>query len=88
MPEVPLPDYYSYNILCNFINKIFFRESGGSKQPVTDEEREQLARRLDEDLDNFIDNLQKTPYKDGWKEETWREVIIINFYSNLYKYLV
>ncbi|XP_003241653.1 tetratricopeptide repeat protein 4 [Acyrthosiphon pisum] len=48
-------------------------ESVGSKKPVTDEEREKLARRLDEDLDNFIDNLQKTPYKDGWKEETWRE---------------
>jgi len=52
---------------------------------MTDEEREKLASRLDEDLDNFIDNLQKTPYKDGWKEETWREVIIIYFY--LYNYL-
>lgn len=47
--------------------------SGDSKQPMTDEEREKLASRLDEDLDTFIDNLQKTPYKDGWKEETWRE---------------
>lgn len=59
----------------------FFRESGGSKQLITDEEREKLASRLDEDLDKFIDNLQKTPYKDGWKEETWREVMIINVYS-------
>lgn len=41
---------------------------------MTDEERAELARRLDEDLDNFIDNLQSKPYKDGWKEETWREV--------------
>ncbi|XP_025194920.1 tetratricopeptide repeat protein 4 isoform X1 [Melanaphis sacchari] len=49
------------------------KEPGGSKQPITDEERAKLASRLDEDLDNFIDNLQKTPYKDGWKEETWRE---------------
>ncbi|KAF0755118.1 tetratricopeptide repeat protein 4 isoform X1 [Aphis craccivora] len=47
--------------------------TGDSKQPMTDEERAELASRLDEDLDNFIDNLQKTPYKDGWKEETWRE---------------
>jgi len=45
----------------------------GSKLPMTDEERQKLSRRLDEDLDNFIDNLQKTPYTDGWKEETWRE---------------
>lgn len=79
MPEISHPDYYSHNILFNFINIIFFRESGGSKQPVTDEEREQLARRLDEDLDDFINNLQKTPYKDGWKEETWREVITDNY---------
>lgn len=59
-----------------------FRGTGDSKQPMTDEERAELASRLDEDLDNFIDNLQKTPYKDGWKEETWREVMIINVYSN------
>lgn len=42
---------------------------------MTDEERTELSQHLDEDLDNFINNLQKTPYKDGWKEETWREVI-------------
>lgn len=41
---------------------------------MTDEEREALASHLDKDLDDFINNLQKTPYKDGWKEETWREV--------------
>jgi hypothetical protein len=46
---------------------------------MTDEERAKLAIRLDEDLDNFIDNLQRTPYKDGWKEETWREVTF-NYY--------
>lgn len=54
------------------------RDSANSKKTMTDEERAELASRLDEDLDNFIDNLQKTPYKDGWKEETWREVIIVN----------
>lgn len=41
---------------------------------MTNEEREALANHLDKDLDDFINNLQKTPYKDGWKEETWREV--------------
>lgn len=47
---------------------------------MTDEERAELSSRMDEDLDNFINQLQKTPYKDGWKEETWREVTIL-FYS-------
>lgn len=47
---------------------------------MTDEERAELSSRMDEDLDNFINNLQKTPYKDGWKEETWREVTML-FYS-------
>lgn len=56
-----------------------FRELTSSQQPMTDEDREKLASRLDEDLDNFINNLQKTPYKDGWKEETWREVVITFF---------
>jgi len=51
-----------------------FRKPDSSKQPMTDEERTKLANRLDNDLDDFINNLEKTPYKDGWKEETWREV--------------
>lgn len=55
-----------------------------SKQPITDEEREELARRLDDDLDNFIDNLKKTPYKDGWKEETWREVGVQLFFFYIF----
>lgn len=46
------------------------------KQPMTEDERQKLASCLDDDLDEFINNLQKTPYKDGWKEETWREVIL------------
>lgn len=50
------------------------RKLDGSKQSMTDEERAKLASSLDDDLDNFINNLQKTTYKDGWKEETWREV--------------
>lgn len=58
-----------------------FRAFDGTKKPMTEEERAELASHLDKDLDNFIDSLQKTPYKDGWKEETWREVTIILCYS-------
>jgi len=51
-----------------------FRKPDSPKQPMTDEERAKLASRLDNGLDDFINSLEKTPYKDGWKEETWREV--------------
>ncbi|XP_050524459.1 DNA polymerase interacting tetratricopeptide repeat-containing, protein of 47 kDa-like [Daktulosphaira vitifoliae] len=44
-----------------------------TNNPMTDEERKELASRLDKDLDNFIDNLEQKPYKDGWDESNWRE---------------
>lgn len=37
-------------------------------------ENGELATTLDEKLALFIDNLERKPYTDGWKEETWREV--------------
>jgi len=40
---------------------------------MTDEERQKLAKSLDDDLDNFIGGLSKSTYKDGWKPETWEE---------------
>lgn len=53
-----------------------FRKLDSSRQSMTDEERAKLANSLDDSLNNFINNLEKTPYKDGWKEETWREVFL------------
>ncbi|KAJ2941336.1 hypothetical protein O0L34_g3536 [Tuta absoluta] len=44
-----------------------------SKAPMTDEERLALAKKLDEDLDDFINGLEKKRYTDGWSEDTWEE---------------
>ncbi|XP_043199010.1 tetratricopeptide repeat protein 4-like [Amphibalanus amphitrite] len=40
---------------------------------MTDAERDKLTKTLDEELDQFIEGLQKSQYKDGWKEETWEK---------------
>ncbi|XP_067014869.2 DNA polymerase interacting tetratricopeptide repeat-containing, protein of 47 kDa [Anabrus simplex] len=47
--------------------------SSNKKTPLTDEERRELAEKLDEDLDKFIDGLQRRPYTEGWPEDRWRE---------------
>ena len=44
-------------------------------KPTTDEEKHQLALKLDEDLEEFLNSRQKTPYAEGWKEETWEQVM-------------
>lgn len=36
-------------------------------------EREQLAAKLDKDLDDFIGGLAKKPYQDTWTEENWQD---------------
>lgn len=45
-----------------------------SKKPMTDVERLELAAKLDEDLDNFINGLEKRQYTEGWPEDRWQEV--------------
>ena len=49
-------------------------EKSAPAKAMTDEEREKLAKSLDDELDQFIEGLQKSNYKDGWKEETWEKV--------------
>lgn len=44
------------------------------KQNMTDEERIALAEKLDKDLDDFIDSLEKRRYTEGWPEDRWEEV--------------
>uniref|UniRef100_A0A0K8W5J3 Tetratricopeptide repeat protein 4 n=1 Tax=Bactrocera latifrons TaxID=174628 RepID=A0A0K8W5J3_BACLA len=39
----------------------------------TDEERLALAAKLDEELDAFIDGLEKKRYEEGWPEDRWQE---------------
>lgn len=42
---------------------------------MTDEERLELAAKLDRELDEFINSLEKKRYTDGWPEDRWQEVI-------------
>lgn len=44
-----------------------------SKKPMTDEERLQLAAKLDKELDQFINSREKRSYTDGWPEDRWEE---------------
>lgn len=46
-----------------------------NEKTMTDEERKQLAAKLDTDLDKFISGLEKRSYTDGWAEDKWQEVI-------------
>lgn len=41
------------------------------KAPMTDEERLALCQKLDKELDEFIDSLEKKGYDDGWPEDRW-----------------
>lgn len=43
---------------------------------LTDEERAALADKMDKELDEFIDSLEKRGYTEGWPEDRWEEVII------------
>lgn len=41
---------------------------------MTDEERAELCARMDQELEDFIDGLEKKRYTDGWPEDRWEEV--------------
>ncbi|XP_050311726.1 DNA polymerase interacting tetratricopeptide repeat-containing, protein of 47 kDa [Anthonomus grandis grandis] len=43
------------------------------KTPMTEAERLELAKKLDEELDEFINNLPRKKYEDGWPEDRWEE---------------
>ncbi|KAL4716468.1 hypothetical protein ACJJTC_015896 [Scirpophaga incertulas] len=43
------------------------------KKPMTDEERLALCHKLDEELDDFINSLEKKRYTEGWPEDRWEE---------------
>lgn len=54
--------------------------SGGQlvrKKGITDEERAELCSRLDQELEDFIDGLEKKRYTEGWPEDRWEEVKLI-----------
>ena len=35
---------------------------------------EDLAAMLDAQLEEYVNNLESKPYKDGWSEDNWEEV--------------
>lgn len=44
-----------------------------NKSTMTEEERLELATKLDDDLERFIDSLEKKRYEEGWPEDRWEE---------------
>ncbi|XP_037928538.1 DNA polymerase interacting tetratricopeptide repeat-containing, protein of 47 kDa [Teleopsis dalmanni] len=44
-----------------------------SNKTWTEEERLALAAKLDAELDEFIDSLEKKRYEEGWPEDRWQE---------------
>lgn len=46
------------------------------KKLMTDEERLALATKLDGELDDFINGLERRGYTEGWPEDRWEEVSI------------
>lgn len=45
------------------------------KRVISDEERLKLAEKLDKELDEFMNGLERKPYTDGWSEDNWEEEI-------------
>lgn len=44
-----------------------------NKQPMTEEERLALCQKLDKELDDFINSLERKRYTEGWEEDRWEE---------------
>lgn len=44
------------------------------KAAMTDSERYDLCARLDQELEDFIDGLEKKQYTEAWPEDRWEEV--------------
>ena len=43
------------------------------KKSMTETERLELAAKLDAELDDFINSLEKKSYSEGWAEDNWQE---------------
>lgn len=41
------------------------------KNPMTEEERAALGKKLDQELDDFINGLERKRYTEGWPEDRW-----------------
>ncbi|CAK9829203.1 DNA polymerase interacting tetratricopeptide repeat-containing, protein of 47 kDa [Anthophora retusa] len=47
--------------------------SENKRKTWTDEERLELAAKLDAELDEYISNLERKSYTEGWPEDRWQE---------------
>lgn len=43
------------------------------KKKWTEQERLELAAKLDSELDDYINSLEKKSYNEGWPEERWQD---------------
>lgn len=48
------------------------------KTTMTDEERLALCAKMDQELEDFIDGLEKKRYTEGWPEDRWEEVKLLH----------
>lgn len=56
-----------------------------TRETMNDLERAELAAKLESELEEWIDSLPRTPYKDGWPEDRWQ----VNFsHWNLVFFLI
>lgn len=68
----------SIKLIVGFVTVFLFKimaEAAGDepKKPMNDEERLALCQKLDQELDDFINSLEKKEYTDGWPEDRWEE---------------
>ncbi|KAL9913352.1 DNA polymerase interacting tpr containing protein of 47kD isoform 1-T2 [Glossina fuscipes fuscipes] len=47
--------------------------NSNDKKEWTEQDRLELAAKLDAELDDFIDGLEKKRYEEGWPEDRWQE---------------
>lgn len=61
-------------------------EEEAAKKQWTEQERLELAAKLDADLDAFINSLEKKRYEEGWPEDRWQEVncFVVNCWKKKY----
>lgn len=48
-------------------------QSNENKKTWTEKERLELAAKLDAELDEYINSLEKKSYTEGWPEDKWQE---------------
>lgn len=54
--------------------------NSNDKKEWTEQDRLELAAKLDAELDEFIDGLEKKRYEEGWPEDRWQEVRFNNYH--------